>query len=93
MPISPGPWATPRPNLAPPEQSGAVRLLLASAGAATPGLDDQPLIPGHRRKATPEDIARINDLLAQKFPLQPAAPAPAPTTPVATAPAAAAPTS
>ena len=75
----------PRPNLTPPEQSGAVRLLMASVGATAPAPADAPLIPGRRRKATPEDIARINALLQQNFPLQPSTPTPAPAAPVAVA--------
>ena len=85
----------PRPNLPPPEHPGAVQLLMASAGPATLAASDAPLIPGRRRKATPEDIARINDLLARNFPLQPSASAAAPTpaVPVAATSAAAAPAS
>ena len=54
------------------DNPGAVQLLLASS-APLP----EPEIPGRRRKATPEEIARINDLLQKSYPLQP-------TTPVAT---------
>ena len=58
---------------------------MASVGATAPAPADAPLIPGRRRKATPEDIARINALLQQNFPLQPSTPTPAPAAPVAVA--------
>jgi spore germination cell wall hydrolase CwlJ-like protein len=81
----------PRPNLDPAESSPpAVQLLLASA-SATPAPEATVQLPGRRRKATPEEIARINDLLAKSFPIQPsttapAAPAAAPSETVTTAP-------
>jgi len=85
------PRATPIPGaeIGPP----AAQLLLASA--QTQPADTGPQLPGRRRKATPEEIARINALLQDAYPLQtstalPAghsAPPPVPVASAASAPA------